>query len=64
MNDAIIPVVKLRYKSLGIGVSYDVNTSLLKEASGTQGGLEITVSLSGQFPPNGDYKKTVCPRFF
>ncbi len=64
INDAIIPVVKLKYKSLGIGVSYDVNTSALKEASNTQGGLEITLSVSGQFPPNGDYRKTVCPRFF
>ena len=64
INDAIIPVIKLRYKSLGIGVSYDVNTSALKEASSSQGGLEITLSVSGQFPPNGVDKKTVCPRFF
>ncbi len=64
MNDAIIPVVKLRYKSLAVGVSYDVNSSPLKEASNTQGGLEVTLTVSGQFPPNGDYKKKVCPRFF
>lgn len=62
--DAIIPVVKMKYKSFGIGISYDVNYSTLKEASNMQGGLEITLTVSGNYPKNpGVYKKTVCPRF-
>ena len=63
-NDAIIPVAKMRYKSLGLGLSYDVNVSTLKPASSMQGGLEITLVHSGNYPKNpGMYKKTVCPRF-
>lgn len=62
--DAVIPVFKIVYKKFGVGVSYDVNISTLKEASNNQGGFEFTVSVSGNYPPtNGVYKKTVCPRF-
>ncbi len=63
-SDAIIPVLKLKYKTLAVGVSYDVNNSTLKEASNMQGGLEMTLSLTGNYPKNpGAYKNTVCPRF-
>jgi type IX secretion system PorP/SprF family membrane protein len=63
-SDAIAPVVKLRYKHLTTGISYDINTSTLKEASNMRGGLEITLSVSGIYPKNpGTYRKTVCPRF-
>ena len=64
MNDAIIPVFKMKVQGFGIGVSYDVNTSNLKEASNREGGLEITLSISAHVPKNSGYKKTVCPRFF
>lgn len=63
-NDAIIPVLKLRYRHAAIGVSYDVNTSTLRQGSNMRGGLEISASLTGNYPPGrGAYKKTVCPRF-
>jgi len=63
-NDAIIPVVKLKYKSMSLGLSYDINVSTLKNASNMQGGYELTLSSSAFFPKNKrDYKKTVCPRF-
>jgi len=63
-QDAIIPAIKLKYKNVSIGFSYDVNISSLKEASSSQGGFEITMSVSGNYPPlNGVNKKTVCPRF-
>ncbi len=64
VNDAIIPVVKMKYKNVGVGISYDVNTSSLTEASNMQGGLELTLSITSQLPKNRDYKYTVCPRFF
>jgi len=63
-QDAIIPTVKLKYKSMSFGFSYDVNVSSLTEASNTQGGFEITAILSGTYPKNKGYdKKALCPRF-
>ena len=62
--DAIAPVIKMKYKNFSMGVSYDVNMSSLKPASNMQGGLELTLSISGNFPENPPgYRKTVCPRF-
>ncbi len=63
-RDAIIPVVKLKHKHMGIGLSYDVNNSSLKKASNMQGGFELTAFITGDYPPaKGPYRKTVCPRF-
>ncbi|NCI48619.1 type IX secretion system membrane protein PorP/SprF [Sediminibacterium roseum] len=46
-NDAVIPVVKMNFDHLSIGVSYDVNISKLKTVSNWRGGLELTASYSG-----------------
>ena len=62
-GDAIIPVIKMNYKSLAIGVSYDVNVSSLKEASNMQGGFELTLFHTGNYSDKGVSKKTVCPKF-
>lgn len=63
-QDAVVPIVKLRFKRASFGISYDVNTSKLQKASNSQGGLEITATLTGNYPPSrGAYRKTVCPRF-
>jgi len=63
-QDAIIPIIKLKHDHLGIGLSYDVNTSTLKKASNAQGGFEITAFITGNYPPGrGTTRKTVCPRF-
>ncbi len=63
-QDAFAPAVKLRYKHASFGVSYDINSSSLKDASGMRGGMEITALVTGDFPKNrGLNKKTVCPRF-
>jgi type IX secretion system PorP/SprF family membrane protein len=62
-NDAFIPIVKLRYRHAAFGISYDVNTSTLKQGSNMRGGLEVCAFLSGNYPPGRGYKKTVCPRF-
>lgn len=62
-GDALVPVIKLTYKAMAIGVSYDVNVSTLKEASNLQGGTEITLFISGNYTDKGILKKTVCPKF-
>lgn len=46
-NDALIPVVKMNFNNMSIGVSYDVNISKLKTVSNWRGGLELTASFSG-----------------
>lgn len=63
-QDAIIPVVKLKYGKTAIGMSYDVNVSSLKQASKLRGGYEVSISYSGLFGGTpGIVKKTVCPKF-
>jgi len=62
-QDAIIPVVKINYQSLAVGISYDVNVSTLKEASDMQGGFELTLYYTGNYADKGAAKKTVCPKF-
>ena len=63
LRDAVVPVVKVKYNSLALGVSYDVNTSSLKPASNMAGGLEITLFHTGDFTNKGLAKKMVCPKF-
>jgi len=63
-KDAVIPVIKMKYKALAVAVSYDVNLSTLQEASNEQGGYEMTVFFSGKYRSKYDsWGKTVCPRF-
>ena len=62
-NDAIIPVVKLKYKKMALGVSYDVNNSTLQEASKMDGGYEVTLFIMGDYSNKGMEKKKVCPKF-
>ena len=62
-GDAIIPVVKVKYQGLAMGISYDVNLSSLKEASNFQGGTEVTLFYSGNYTNKGPVKKSVCPKF-
>ena len=63
-DDALIPVVKLDYYHLGIGVSYDVNTSKLKSASQFRGAYELTVSYKAYRDiHNTSANKVRCPTF-
>jgi type IX secretion system PorP/SprF family membrane protein len=62
LNDAIVPILKLDYKQQSFGISYDINISKLKAATGMRGGLEVTAAFSGFFSPNVDDKRS-CPRF-
>lgn len=62
-KDALIPIVKVKYQNMALGVSYDVNVSSLKTASLMQGGYEVTLFYSGNYTDKGETRKTVCPKF-
>jgi type IX secretion system PorP/SprF family membrane protein len=62
LSDAIVPVLKLEHKRMTFGMSYDVNISQLKAATGMRGGLELNAFISGLF--GGSFEdKRACPRF-
>jgi type IX secretion system PorP/SprF family membrane protein len=61
-KDAAIPYIGLEFNSLLIGATYDANTSSLKPASNTRGGMEISlIYIKKPVDPNA--KKLNCPRF-
>ena len=61
-GDALIPYLGLEYAGLHIGASYDVNTSSLKPASNTRGGMEVSlIYIKKAVDPNA--KKLNCPKF-
>lgn len=60
LNDAVIPYVGLEYGDVRIGATYDVNTSLLRSASQTRGGFELSLIYTRR-PPSG--KGLPCPKF-
>ncbi|MEO9004358.1 MAG: PorP/SprF family type IX secretion system membrane protein [Ginsengibacter sp.] len=65
LNDAVIPVIKLDYYQLGIGISYDVNISKLANASQLRGGLEATLSYKTYLNVlNSSLNKLRCPVFY
>ncbi len=43
LGDALIPMAMFEYSNYALGVSYDVNTSTLKQGTGSKGGLEISL---------------------
>ncbi len=59
-NDAIIPYVGIEFTGLRIGVSYDVNTSSLKAATGSRGGSEISIIYIKR---KIEQKGIPCPKF-
>jgi type IX secretion system PorP/SprF family membrane protein len=63
-NDAAMPLIKMDYYKLGIGLSYDANFSKLKTASQTQGGFEFTLSYKSSLNANSNSSsrnRTRCP---
>ncbi|HXS35584.1 MAG TPA: PorP/SprF family type IX secretion system membrane protein [Flavipsychrobacter sp.] len=62
-GDAIIPVVKVKYKDMAFGLSYDANISSLKAATNLRGGYEVSVFKTGVFHTS-DNGKTICPTNF
>jgi type IX secretion system PorP/SprF family membrane protein len=64
LNDALVPVIRIGYNHLDVGLSYDVNTSQLKTASQNRGGFELSFSFRA-FTTNGNtsLNSVRCPRF-
>ncbi len=64
LRDAIVPVIKLDYYRLTLGLSYDVNVSQLKSASQMRGGFELSASLRTTVSSKNEaVKKMKCVRF-
>ena len=64
LADAVIPVIKLEARPFSISMSYDANTSQLRNASFGRGGFEF--SLAFQKFNSGDFsslESTKCPKF-
>ena len=60
LNDAVIPYLGLEFGSFRLGATYDVNTSSLKSASQSRGGIEISLIYIKKDP---DEKGINCPKF-
>jgi len=61
-GDAIIPYMGLEFGEWHLGATYDVNTSQLKTASNSRGGIEISlIYIKKYVDPN--MKKLNCPKF-
>ena len=61
-NDAAIPYIGIEFSGIHIGATYDANTSSLKPATNTRGGMEISlIYIKKPVDPNA--KKLNCPRF-
>jgi type IX secretion system PorP/SprF family membrane protein len=64
-KDALVPVLKLDYNKLGVGVNYDINISKLKTASQLRGSFELTISYKGfTSSQNSSVNNVRCPRFY
>ncbi|MBK8610498.1 MAG: PorP/SprF family type IX secretion system membrane protein [Chitinophagaceae bacterium] len=64
-NDALVPVIKLDYNKMGIGIKYNINVSKLKTASQLRGAFELTLSYRGYTKSeNSSANKVRCPRFY
>ena len=61
-NDAAIPYIGIEFSGLQIGATYDANTSSLKPASNTRGGMEISLIYIKK-PVDKSLRKLNCPRF-
>jgi type IX secretion system PorP/SprF family membrane protein len=62
LGDAVIPYIGLEFGEWQFGASYDVNTSSLKPASNSRGGIEISlIYIKKYVDPN--MKKLNCPKF-
>lgn len=60
LKDALIPYIGLEFNGLLIGATYDLNTSNLKTASNSKGGIELSlIFIKKQSDP--DAKKLNCP---
>ncbi|MEO6759508.1 MAG: PorP/SprF family type IX secretion system membrane protein, partial [Saprospiraceae bacterium] len=64
LGDAIQALAGAKYKSLTVGLAYDINTSDLNSASNYRGGFEIAANYIVKIYKNPVTKtKLLCPRF-
>ena len=64
VQDAVIAGVGIDYKNFRFGVTYDINTSSLKDASGGKGGLELSLNYTGCILPVIPKNYILpCPRY-
>ena len=62
LSDAIVPAIELHYRTLSVGVSYDVNVSNFRIATDDQGGPEVWIAYRiVKVKPLGQFK--TCPIF-
>ncbi len=59
-GDAIIPYLGLDFNAFRLGLTYDVNTSQLKSASQSQGGIELSLIY---IQKSGQSRGLPCPKF-
>lgn len=63
-EDALIPLVRLRYNNLALTTTYDINISPLKAATALRGGLEMSLTYSGFLDgAKGIADHVLCPVF-
>ena len=63
-GDAVIPVVKMGFNHVSVGVSYDINISKLHVASNWRGGLELSLTFHDFLKiRNSTLDKLRCIRF-
>lgn len=64
LRDAIHPIVGMQYKSLRVGLAYDVNISSLNTATNYRGGFELAANyIIKIYKPAVIKTKVLCPRF-
>lgn len=64
LDDAMIASIGMDYKNFRGGISYDINTSTLQDASGGKGGLEISLVYTGCILPVIPKQYVMpCPRY-
>lgn len=61
-KDAAIPYIGIEFSGLMIGATYDANTSSLKPASNSRGGMEVSLIYIKR-PTDPGFRKLNCPRF-
>jgi hypothetical protein len=62
-TDALIIVATYYWKSIQVGLSYDVNISTLSRGTGGRGGFELSIIHIGNFSSKPKYKTIDCPKF-
>lgn len=63
-GDAVYPMIGARYKTLMVGLAYDINISDLNQVSNYRGGFEIAANyIIKIYKPAVVKTKVLCPRF-